>query len=111
MDNKFTKGLILGGLLTAGAWIGLRSTKKGKQLTDDLQKDLIEITKELRKKLADFQDITKENFNEVVKAVVEQYGATKKLATDSKEVLVEALEEKWQDVEEDLQKKDHAKKK
>jgi gas vesicle protein len=110
MDNKFTKGLLIGGLLAAGAWVGLTSTKKGKQLTEDLQKDLKNITKELKKKLEDFQDVTKENFSEIVKTVVEQYGAAKQLATDSKQVLVEALEEKWDDVEEELKKKDSKKK-
>ena len=53
MDNKFAKGLLIGGLLAAGAWVGLTSTKKGKQLTEDLQKDLKNITKELKKKLED----------------------------------------------------------
>ena len=39
MENKFKKGLILGGLLATVAAIGLAMTKteKGKEVTKDLQ--------------------------------------------------------------------------
>lgn len=104
MHNKFSKGLLLGGLLAAGAILGLTATKKGKKLTEDLQKDVKALMKELKTKLADYEDVTRENFNQLVTAAVDQYSATKKLAGDSKEVLQEALEEKWEEMEEEVKK-------
>jgi gas vesicle protein len=107
---KFVKGLILGGLLATGAYVGLTQTKTGKQLSSDLQTAFKAITKELKSKLEDFEDLTKENFDEIVKAAVDQYSATKQLASDSKEILTEALEDTWGDMEKDLEKKTKSKK-
>lgn len=99
MENKFKKGLILGGLLAVGAALGFAMSKEGKELTEDLQKDLKTLVKHLKKSLHDLQDITKESFNELVIVAVEEYAKEKELANDAKEALVRALQAKWEEME------------
>lgn len=107
MENKFKKGLILGGLLAVGAAIGFAMTKPGQELTEDLQKDLKTLAKHLKKGLHNLEDVTKESFDTLVTTVVEEYSKKKELADDAKKALVSALEEKWQEMEiEYLAKKD-----
>jgi len=99
MENKFKKGIILGGLLAVGAVIGFAMTKEGKELTEELQKDLKTLAKHLKKDLSNMEDVTKENFDELVNSVVEKYTEKKELATDAKELLIKALQAKWHEME------------
>ncbi|MEK7643781.1 MAG: hypothetical protein AAB390_00570 [Patescibacteria group bacterium] len=108
MENKFKKGLILGGLLAAGAAIGLAMTKGGKELSEELQKDLKTLARHLKKGLHNLDDVTKESFDTLVATIVEEYSKKKELAIDTKKALVDALEEKWQEMEiEYLAEKDY----
>ena len=50
MENKFKKGLILGGLLAVAAAVGFAMTKEGQGLTEELHKDLKTLAKHLKKK-------------------------------------------------------------
>ncbi len=99
MENKFKKGVILGGILAAGAVLGFAMTKEGQELTEELQKSLKTLSKHLKKSLHRLQDVTKESFNELVVAVVEEYAITNELANDAKEKLVLALQAKWHEME------------
>lgn len=99
MENKFKKGLILGGLLTVGAVVGFAMTKEGQELTEELQKDLKALAKNLKKNLHQLEDVTKDNFNELVDSLVEEYAKKKKLASDAKEQLITALQAKWHEME------------
>lgn len=99
MENKFKKGLILGGLLAAGAAIGFAMNKGGQELSEELQKDLKTLAKHLKKNLHNLEDVTKESFDALVTTVVEEYAKKKKLAGDAKKALINALEEKWQEME------------
>lgn len=111
MDNKFKKGLILGGILAALATIGFAITKEGQQLTEELQKDVKALAKNLKKGLHSLQDITKEKFDELVTTVVDEYAEKKKMAGDAKQKLITALQAKWHDMEKEYQaEKDQAKK-
>jgi gas vesicle protein len=101
MENKFKKGLILGGLLAAAAAIGFSMTKDGKELNEELQKDLKTLVKHLKKNLSDLQDVSKESFNDMVNTVVEEYTKKKELATDTKEKLISVLQSKWKEMEEE----------
>lgn len=101
MKNKFKKGLILGGLLAAGAAVGFAMSKEGQQLSEDLQKDLKPLAKHLKKNLHQMQDVTKEKFDESVVAVVEEYAAKKEMAIDAKKSLIKALQAKWHEMEEE----------
>lgn len=101
MENKFKKGLILGGLLAVGTAVGFAMSKKGQQLTEELQKDLKILAKHLKKNLHQLEDVTKESFDELINTVVEEYAKKKELASDVKKTLVSALQEKWHEMEEE----------
>ncbi|MFA6304385.1 MAG: hypothetical protein WCV73_02430 [Patescibacteria group bacterium] len=101
MENKFKKGLILGGLLAVGAAIGFALTKEGQELTEELQKDVKTLAKHLKKNLGDLEDVTKENFNELVDNLVEEYAAKHELAAEAKISLIKALQAKWHEMEEE----------
>lgn len=100
MKNIFKKGLILGGLLSAGSAIGLVVSKGGSELTEELQKDLNALSKHLKKNLHQLQDINRESFNDLVKSAVEEYAKRKALASNTKATLIKALESKWHEMEE-----------
>lgn len=99
MENKFKKGLILGGLLAAGAAIGFAMSKEGQELSEELQKDLKPLAKSLKKNLHQLQDVTKENFDNLVVTVVEKYSEKKEMAHDTKNALIKTLQAKWHEVE------------
>ena len=101
MENKFRKGLLLGGLLAVGAAVGFAMTEQGQELTEELQKDLKMLAKKLKKNLHKLEDVTKESFNDLVATVVEEYAAAKELTSDAKKSLVLALQAKWHEMEEE----------
>ena len=101
MENKFKKGLILGGLLAVGAAIGFAMTKEGQKLTEELQKDLKTLAKHLKKNLHQLEDVTKENFDELAANTVEEYAKKKELASEAKKSLITALQAKWHEMEEE----------
>lgn len=110
MDNIFKKGLILGGLLAVGATIGLVINKGKSELTEELQKDFNALSKHLKKNLHQLQDIHQESFNDLVKSVVEEYAKKKKLVSNDKATLMNALQSKWQEMEKaflDEEKENH----
>lgn len=100
MENKFKKGLLLGGLLAAGALVGLSMTQKGQELTEELKAELKILTKKLKKRLADLEDISKEKYNELVTTVVQEYAEKKTLAKDAEKKIMTALQKKWDEMEE-----------
>ncbi len=99
MENKFKKGLILGGLLTVASVIGYVMSKSGKELTEEMQTELKQLSKKLQKKLGEMDDITKDGFNKLVTLVVDEYAEKKKLAEDVKKTFVSELEKRWDDME------------
>ncbi|TSC84338.1 MAG: hypothetical protein G01um101413_633 [Parcubacteria group bacterium Gr01-1014_13] len=99
MENTFKKGLILGGLLAAMATLGFAMTKGGRELTDELQKDLKTLVKNLKKELNNLQDVTKETFDNLVTTIVDKYAEQKKLASDAKRKLITTLQAKWYEME------------
>ena len=101
MENKFRKGLILGGLLAAAAAVGFVMSEKGQELSEELQKDLKTLAKQLKRKLHQLEDVTKENFDELVSTVVEEYAEKKELAGDAKKALTTSLQSKWHEMEEE----------
>lgn len=101
MENKFRKGLVLGGLLAVAAAVGFAMSEKGQELSEELQKDLKTIAKQLKRKLHQLEDVTKENFDELVSIVVEDYAEKKELASDAKKALTTAMQSKWHEMEEE----------
>ncbi len=107
MENKFKKGIVLGGILAAaGIVFGLTRTKKGQELTEEMQADLKALAKKLKKQLGQLEDITKEKYEEVVEQVTEVYAKKKELAVDAKDTLMNALKEKWGEAEEEYENDD-----
>ncbi len=90
---------VSGGLLAAGAVVGFAMTDEGKELTEELQKDLKTLAKHLKTNLHNLEDVTKESFNEMVKKIVDKYAEKKEMAIDAKEALIKALESKWKEME------------
>lgn len=101
MGSKFKSGLLLSGLLAAGAAVGFALSKSGGTLTKELQADLKILTKNLKKNVDAMQDVTKENFHEVVEQVVEENAKKMKLASAAKKKLVVALQGMWEEVEQE----------
>jgi uncharacterized protein YicC (UPF0701 family) len=99
MKNTFKKGLILGGLLAVGGAIGFAMTREGKELGDDLQKDLKSLAKHLKKALHNVEDVTKEKYDALVERIVDEYVKEKKHAIDAKDHLLKALKENWVEME------------
>lgn len=106
MENKFKKGLLLGGLLAGATLVGLAMSKKGVALSDELQKEVQALTKKIKKQLAKLEDITQKDFDELVVKVVDEYAEAKAWVAESKETIIAALQDMWQEMEEDYTK-DH----
>ncbi len=107
MENKFKKGLILGGLLAAAATIGLVMSEPGQELTEELQKDLKTLVKKLKKNLHKLEDVTKDHFDKLVSEIVEEYAQKKELAGEIKDAFISALQSKWSEMEKEyLDEKD-----
>lgn len=100
MQNKFRKGLLLGGILTTLAIAGLAMTKGGTELSEELQDVLKALTKKVKKSLSDMEDITEEKYDELVDSVVSEYNRKRNWANDAKKSLTSALQEKWNEMEE-----------
>jgi len=99
MENKFKKGLILGGLLAVAAAVGFVMTKEGQELTEELKADLKTLAKHLKKNLHYLEDVTEKSFDELAEKVVEEYAKKKELANEAKKILVTALQAKWHEME------------
>lgn len=98
----FKKGLILGGLLAVGAAVGFAMSDEGQQLSEDAQKDLKTLAKQLKKQLHALQDVTEESFNELVLTVVGEFAKEKELAEEVKTTLITALQAMWKEMEAEL---------
>jgi Holliday junction resolvase RusA-like endonuclease len=98
MGHKFTKGFILGGLLMAAATVVFAMSKEGRALTKKLKEDIKQLTTHLKENLGRLRDVTKEDFDELVTTLVDEYAAKKKISDDSKIKLVNILKSKWSEI-------------
>ena len=101
MENKFRKGIILGGLLTLATIIGVVINNDWKEISDDLKEDFKSIVMKLKKSLHKLEDVTKEDYSKIVNTVVEEYSKTKEITKESKDSLISALNNKWNEMEEE----------
>ncbi len=99
MDNVFKKGLVVGGMLAAVAVAGFAMSKPGQNLAEDMQADLKELAKILKKKLQAMQDVSQEIYDKTADGVVAEYAAQKQIAGDAKQHLTAALQAMWGDME------------
>lgn len=100
MENKFKKGLLLGGLLGVASIVGYVVKKHGTEITDEVQGELKTLSAKVKKKLINLEDVTKDKFSDLVTKVVEDYAEKKSLASAAKTILIAALLQKWEEMEE-----------
>lgn len=101
MENKWTKGFILGGLIMATAAVAFGMSKEGKELTKKLKDDFKPMTKHLKENLGKLRDVTKEDFDELVTNLVDEYAKKKQIGDDSKNKIVKLLKSKWDEIKEE----------
>jgi gas vesicle protein len=106
MENKFTKGLFLGGLLTAAAVVAFGMSKHGRECTKKIKEDLKPMAMNLKEKLEKLRDVAKEDFDELVAIIVEDYAKKKEIGNDSKMKIINALRSKWHEIKEEYAAKE-----
>ena len=82
MDKKnLIEGLAVGAV--AGAIAGLLlAPKSGEEMRNDIKEDLMDIKDQIVERLEKLEDLTQAKYDEVVKAVVAEYSAAKKITDD-----------------------------
>lgn len=105
MENKFTNGLIFGGLLMVVTAVIFGMSKEGRQLTKKLKKDFNQMTMHAKENLGTLRDVTKEDFDELIITLVEEYGSKKKINDDSKKKIIKELKSKWEEIKEEYENK------
>jgi len=101
MENKFKKGIILGGILTTAAFIGIAMARKKTELDEDIQADFKILVKIIKKNLSKLEDITQDKYNEIVEEAVAKYSEKKEMVKEAQKRLLEVLREKWNEAEEE----------
>lgn len=96
---------MLGELLAVLAAVGFSKSREGQQFTKELQKDLKTLAKHLKNDLRELEDVTKDVFDDLVAAVVENYAKDKQIANDTKNALVAALRTNWNKAEKEYLRK------
>ena len=105
MENKFWKGLILGGILAVATVIGVSmSSKEWKEISADLNEDLKSIVNKLKKNLHKLEDVTKVDYYKLVWTLVDDFSKTKEISKEAKDSLISALNNKWNEMEEESEK-------
>ena len=74
-------------------------SKHGVALTADLKKDLEKLAKNVSKNLHKLKDVTKEDFDDLVTKIVDEYAETKDLAVGIKDEFISLLQSRWNDME------------
>jgi gas vesicle protein len=98
MENKFTKGLILGGVLMAAAVAIFATSKEGKELSKKLKEDVKQMSIHMKDNFGKLRDVSKEDFDELVTTLVDEYAKKKELGDESKKKIVNLLKSKWNEV-------------
>jgi hypothetical protein len=101
MENKFKKGLILGGLLMVVAAVACAMSKKGREFTEELKEDLEPMARHLSKNLKRLRNTAKDDFEELVTTLVEEYAKNKEMSIGLKNKLMNELKSKWYEIEEE----------
>ena len=77
----------IGGLLVSAAAAGFAMSKEGR-----------ECTKKLKENIGKLRDVTKDDFDELVATLVDEYAKKKEINDDSKKKVVKALKSKWDEI-------------
>ena len=96
MDKKtFVEGIAVGAV--AGAIAGLLlAPKSGQEMRNDIKEALMEIKDQIVERLEKLEDVTQEKYDEVVKAVLAEYSAAKKITDDEAKELETKLRDGYE---------------
>jgi gas vesicle protein len=94
-------GMLIGAAIGVASAVFLQS-KKGKELTKDLQKKVAALQKKIMKELEDVEDMTKEKYEQLVDRVVEHYVKTQEIVKKEIPEVKKSLMGAWKTVEKQL---------
>lgn len=105
--GKFKKGVFLGSLLGAGlTW--LNTTKKGKEMREDLINQSACIYEDLKKKVKAskaYDDLTKKDYMIMVKQAVDKYAVKNPAVKKARGAIVSLLESNYDQMKSEFSKK------
>ncbi len=102
--GKFKKGLFLGGLLGAGL-MWLSTTKKGKEVREQMLDHAAEIYVKLKEEVINspqYTDLTKNKYVQLVREYVDKYAIQNGLAENVKNMVVKVLNAQWDKLREEI---------
>ncbi len=101
--GTFKKGLFFGGLLGAGL-MWLNTTKKGKELRDDLLNHAADVYEEVKKKIIaskQWEKITKNEYVRMVEEVVNNYAVEHNLSDKIRDVVEKVVKAQWKKIKDE----------
>lgn len=102
--GRFKKGFLLGGLLGAGL-IWLHTTKKGREMREQILDHASSVYEEVKHKVkssASWEKMKKTEYLALVKDVVHRYGTEKGLADMVKEATAKLVGTQWSRIKKEL---------
>lgn len=99
--SDFKKGLLLGSIL-GGVLVGFGMSKKGKELREKAMEYSQELFVEVRKKVVEWGEMSRDAYEDMIRRAAEEFTRRKGLALEMKEMLVERLRTKWDDLQSDM---------
>ena len=98
MEKKtFIEGIAVGAVAGAIAAL-LLAPKSGQETRDKIKEELMEIKDKIVKQLETMEDFTQEKYEEVVKAVIAEYKAAKKVTADEAKELEADLRDGYETI-------------
>jgi gas vesicle protein len=98
METKtFIEGIAVGAV--AGAIAGLLlAPKSGRETRDEIQAELVELKDSVVERLQTLEDVTQEKYEEVVKTVIAEYVAAKKIPANQAQELEATLRDGFETI-------------
>lgn len=94
-------GMVIGSVIGMAAGFFLQS-RKGKELTKDAEKKVVQLQGKVMKKLQDVESLTKEKYTEVVDDVLAYYEKSQEIAKKELPAVRNMLMKKWKAIESKL---------
>src|SRR3989344_7651710 len=104
--GKFKKGLLLGGIIGAGATL-MSTTKKGKAISEQLLDNAAEVYIELQEKISKsktWKDMKKKDFVVMAEELMDKYAIKNGLAEKTKKTLIKLVSTQWDNLQAELHK-------
>jgi len=92
--SKFLEGAVAGLVLGAAASMFL-SSKKGKELQEDVKEMMADFYKYITPKMKKMKKMGEKEYKEFMKAAAEQYAKTKKMSEEMAKDLVKNAQQSW----------------